>query len=228
MRIKINCKLQNHIVSTEYRRALISFLKCALINYNKEIFKKYYGNKQEKDFSFSCFFHIDYIKNNLIYLKEKKFHITFSFLDNNEAILFSNAFNNVKDKEFTIFENNFKIIDMVIEKEAEIKNEINCKTLSPIIIRDFNNKYVSLDEEKGKEILINKLNSILKNVDLPNNIEIENINVKKKPIHFYKNVKIISSIGTFTLIGDSKSLDYLYKIGLGSRRKAGFGMIDVI
>lgn len=228
MRIKINCKLEADVVSTEYRRALISFLKCVLITYNKRIFEKYYGNNQEKDFSFSCFFHIDFVKDNIIYLKDKKFHITFSFFDSNEALLFINAFNNVKEKKFTLFENNFKIIDVVIEKEAKIKNRIKCKTLSPIIIRDFNNNYISLADEKGKEILINKLNSILKHVDLPDNIEIEDINIKQKPIHFYKNIKMISSIGTFTLIGDSKSLEYIYKIGLGSRRKAGFGMIDVI
>lgn len=228
MRIKLNLELDNNLVSTEYRRALISFLKCVLISYNKEVFEKYYGDNQEKDFSFSCFFHIESIKDNIIYLKDKKFHITFSFFDSNEALLFINAFNNLKDKKFTLFENNFKIIDIIIEKEAKIENEIKCKTLSPIIIRDFNNNYVSLDEEKGKQTLINKLKSLLKHVNLSDDIEIKDINIKKKPIHFYHNVKLISSIGTFTLKGDSKSLEYLYKIGLGSRRKSGFGMIEVI
>ena len=70
MRLKIECLSENNIVSTSYNRKILSFLKKSLELYDKDIKDNYYGEPCEKNMSFSCFFPLQKIESDKIYLKE--------------------------------------------------------------------------------------------------------------------------------------------------------------
>lgn len=236
MRLKIECDLENHIVSTSYNRKILSFFKKSLELYNKEIKENYYGEPCEKDMSFSCFFPLQKIENNKIYLKKNNFKIFITFNSIIDGIHFYNSFILSKNKKikFMLENNSFSIRNIIkINEKPVLENIAIFKTLSPIVIREKreNKKdwYHFFDEKGIKVLKKNICYSLSKKFPIENleNIEIIPIDIKKTIVNFY-DIKFTASKGTFTIKGNKKILEYFYKSGLGSRKSSGFGMLELI
>lgn len=236
MRLKIECILENYIVDTSYNRKILSFLKKSLELYDKDIKDNYYGEPCEKDMSFSCFFPLQKIENDKIYLKENSFKIFITFNSIIDGIHFYNSFILAKNNKikFMLEDNRFFIKNIAKINEKPILNDIAIfKTLSPIVIREKreNEKdwYHFLDE-KGIQVLKKNFCYSLKEkfpLEDLKKLEVIPIDIKKTVVSFY-DIKFTATKGTFAIKGDKKILEYFYKSGIGSRRSSGFGMLELI
>ena len=63
--------------------------------------------------------------------------------------------------------------------------------------------------------------------ELVDTLKITPIKAKKVIIKFYEK-QIECSTGIFALEGDTELLNYLYKVGVGSKHSAGFGMFQIV
>lgn len=219
MRLKIECILENNLVDTSYNRKILSFFKKSLELYSNDIKDNYYGEPCEKDMSFSCFFPLQKIENNKIYLKENNFKIFITFNSIVDGIHFYNSFVLAKNKriKFILGDNSFSIKNIIKINEKPILEDIAIfKTLSPIVIREKreNEKdwYHFLDEKGIKILKKNLCYSLKEKFSLENleKIEIIPIDIKKTVVNFY-NIKFTATKGTIAIKGDKKFLEYFYK-----------------
>lgn len=237
MRFKFQFELENNLVTLDYRRKVMSFIKRSLDNYNKEIFKLYYEEPNLKDFCFSTYFPIEKFEKGKMVLKENYFSVIVSIDDVLGAMHFYNAFLGMKNKKVP-FDNNNKCKLTFFRKlvEKEIKSDVAIfKTLSPILIREHmregnKNWYYLLNEKKGLEILKKNLLYILssrfKKEDIEK-IEIIPIEIKKTVVSFY-DMQFPASRGIFAIKANKEILNYFYKVGFGSRASAGFGLLELV
>lgn len=236
MRLKIECGLEENTISTSYNRKILSFFKKSLELYDREVEKEYYGEPCKKDMSFSCFFPLEKIDGDKIYLKEKNFKIFITFNSIIDGVHFYNSFVNAKNKkiQFNFYENKFTISNIIKLNEKKINNNIAIfQTLSPIIIKEKITKekeWFHILDEKGIEILKKNLNYSLKDkfsLEILDQIEIIPVDIKKIIVNFY-NIKFPTTKGIFILKGNKEVLNYFYKSGIGSKKSSGFGMLELI
>lgn len=236
MRLKIECGLEENTISTSYNRKILSFFKKSLELYDREVEKEYYGEPCKKDMSFSCFFPLEKIDGDKIYLKEKNFKIFITFNSIIDGVHFYNSFVNAKNKkiQFNFYENKFTISNIIKLNEKKINNNIAIfQTLSPIIIKEKITKekeWFHILDEKGIEILKKNLNYSVKDkfsLEILDQIEIIPVDIKKIIVNFY-NIKFPTTKGIFILKGNKEVLNYFYKSGIGSKKSSGFGMLELI
>ena len=237
MRIKLYFTLENNKVPIDYRRSIISFIKLSLSEYSENEFKKYYNQKDNiiKPYAFSVFFRHPQISTQEIIVEDKQFEMNMTIENYETAITLYNAFNHQKNKKFSINQNSWKLQNIVLIPEKEIKeNKIIIKFQSPLCTRERNqNKdyYYSFENEKFEETLKMNIKEQLRitniSVESVDTLKITPIKAKKVIIKFYEK-QIECSTGIFALEGDIELLNYLYKAGMGSKHSAGFGMFQIV
>ncbi len=236
MRLKVQCKLEKDFVNLSYNRKILSFFKKSLELYNKDIKDFYYNSLDIKDMSFSCFFPIQKIDGENIYLKENVFTINITFNSILDGIHYYNAFLNAQKEKvvFKMGENQFSIKSIWKSKEREIKGDVAVfKTLSPIVVKEKlegKKEWYHLLDEKGIEILKKNLEYSTRGnfaSDLIEKMEITPIKTQKTVVSFY-DIKFPATKGVFLIKADRKLLDYFYKSGIGSKRSSGFGMLEIV
>jgi len=234
MRFEIRCKLEKKVISTDYRRKILSFFKGSLEEYNLDIKKAIYDDPERRNFTFSVYLPVEKIEKDRVYLKNNYIKIFLSVENMMEALHFLNALIGSKGKKISMDENSFVVerIHKRLEKEV-VRDEAVFRTLSPIVIREVregkNSWYHDFDE-KGLKIL--KKNTLYNLKDkfsksLLEEFEIVPIKTKRTVVSFYSS-KFPVTLGNFYMKGDKKILNYLYKSGFGSRSSAGFGMLEII
>ena len=196
MRLKIECILENNLVDTSYNRKILSFFKKSLELYDKDIKDNYYKEPCEKDMSFSCFFPLQKIESDKIYLKENTFKIFITFNSIVDGIHFYNSFVLAKNKriKFILGDNSFSVKNIIKINEKPILEDIAIfKTLSPIVIREKkeNEKdwYHFLDEKGIKILKKNLCYSLKEKFSLENLEKIEII-----PIDIIKMMQLTKDI----------------------------------
>jgi CRISPR-associated endoribonuclease Cas6 len=237
MRLELEFKVEERILPKDYRREILSFFKMSLEKYDSEIFKFFYDNAEQKDFTFATYLPIDYFESNKILLKEDRFKVFFSVENLIEGVHFYNAFVLMKNKPFIYGkEKKFTLTGIRKVQDKKINREmIIVKAKSPILIRERleeKNKdwYYLITEEKGRSILKKNILFNLKDKfseESLKNLEIIPIDVKKSIVDFY-GAKIQGSSGTFVLRGEKKLLQHFYDSGLGSKKSSGFGYLEIV
>ena len=237
MRIKLYFTLENTKIPIDYRRSIISFIKLSLSEYSENEFKKYYNQKDNivKPYAFSVFLGHPQINGQEIILENKRFEMNMTIENYETAITLYNAFNHQKNKKFSINQNSWKLQNIVLIPEKEIKeNKIIIKFQAPLCVRKRENKkdyYYSFESEEFAETLKLNIKEQLKitNIapELVDTFKITPIKAKKVIIKFYEK-QIECSTGIFELEGDVELLNYLYKAGIGSKHSAGFGMFQIV
>ena len=237
MRIKLYFTLENTKIPIDYRRSIISFIKLSLSEYSENEFKKYYNQKDNivKPYAFSVFLGHPQINGQKIILENKRFEMNMTIENYETAITLYNAFNHQKNKKFSINKNSWKLQNIVLIPEKEIKeNKIIIKFQAPLCVRKRENKkdyYYSFESEEFAETLKLNIKEQLKitNIapELVDTFKIIPIKAKKVIIKFYEK-QIECSTGIFELEGDVELLKYLYKAGIGSKHSAGFGMFQIV
>lgn len=242
MRFYLTLKLERKEFPLDYRRIILSYIKNALSNCNDgKYYDSYFKDTIQKDYCFSVVLQKPKYNKDKILLENNEIKILFSTDDRNKTglILFS-AFIAQKNKKFSIPNNNSMILKNISnQKQHDITNsKVIFKTSkgSGICVRDHNKEsnidkhYIFNDEkfqEKFKVVLKNQVINAGFSEEEIDNLKINPIQCKKIVAKHY-NSYIDSTVGMIEMQGNSKLLQHFYNVGLGSRKSAGFGMIDLV
>lgn len=242
MRFYLSLKLEKNEFPLDYRRVILSYIKNAISNCNNgKYYDSYFKDTIQKDYCFSVALPRPRYEKDKIILDNDEIKILFSTDDKNKTglILFS-AFIAQKNNEFLIPNNNSMTLKNISnQKQQEITNSkviFKTSTGSAICVRDHNKEsnidkhYIFNDEkfqEKFKIVLKNQaINAGFREQEI-DTLRINPIQCRKIVAKHYKTY-IDSTVGMIEMQGDSKLLQYFHNVGLGSRKSAGFGMVDLV
>lgn len=244
MRMKILFTAKDERFPSQYRVLVCSLIKNALEKADEEYFKSlyYYNDKKSKKikpFTFSVFLKEYIMGPDEINLKGRS-AIIVSTSDYNLGINLYNGLLKTKTYRFKDYEINIEKI--ILEKEKVVSdNEVICKTLSPIHLKDKNNKPINIASQEFKKTLNYISDVLLKTIrgeGLREELKFTPINMKKVVVK--EKIKDFSDItnkdimyieaysGSFKLEGNKEDIRLLIQTGLGGRRSFGFGLIDIL
>ncbi|EPY2302650.1 MAG: CRISPR-associated endoribonuclease Cas6 [Clostridium sp.] len=243
--MKLSCEYKTEKIPMYYQMLFVSLIKEALKKSDKKYFESLYiyeetkRNKRTKDFCFSVYMK-NFSKEEDIFIIKDKVIFNISSPNYEFMIKLYNGLlniNNFKYKEFSI--DKVKI-NLVNDKEIQNGQQV-FNTLSPICVKDKENKYLNIDDSNFNKELNYISNKILENFrgyGLVEELKFYPIKMKKKVVKedisaFRENTKrqyyyVNSYAGIFKLEGNVKDLKDIYMLGLGFKRNQGFGMIEVI
>lgn len=121
-----------------------------------------------------------------------------------------------------------------IPKQDILSSDINFKSISPVLVRNFENRKMYISDEREIQQNLNLvLNYQIKTyfgIDSPN-IAVSNISSRKKTVRISSNGKKESITSGFNLsgkiIGSPEIISLLYYRGLGSKTSLGLGCWEV-
>ena len=243
MRIKVDFETRNELLPIDYRRKFLSYMKGAIDEYNHDLYSALYGEgRNTKAFCLSIYFLPKVvIDKDGITLHSKHLQATFTTRDMLLGIHLVNAFMTRVNNWFPLADsgNELKVISIIKKEETVIStNVVQFKILSPIVIRDHNEKkdkdwYLTFEDEDFERVwkrnLITELQGVFRR-DVSGDVEalkIKSIDLRKTVVKSY-SIYIACTIGTLVLEGEMYLLDYLYKSGFGSKRGMSFGCVDVV
>lgn len=243
--MKLSCEYKTEKIPIYYQMLFVSLIKEALKKSYKKYFESLYiyeetkKNKRTKDFCFSVYMK-NFSKEEDIFIIKDKVIFNISSPNYEFMIKLYNGLlniNNFKYKEFSI--NKVKI-NLVNDKEIQNGQQV-FNTLSPICVKDKENKYLNIDDsnfDKELNYITNKTLENFRGYGLVEELKFYPMQMKKKVVKedistFRENTKkqyyyVNSYAGTFKLKGNVKDLKDIYMLGLGFKRSQGFGMIEVM
>lgn len=237
MKYHVALELKGNKLPADYRRTVISFFKKAISEYmDGAFYKELYDNgANSKSLTWSIRFSKPNFDNGVMRVADTKVDMTLKISDVQTALVYYSALLGMKDKKFNIGMDNAWVLKKIrLVKEFDIEEEIvGFKVLSPICIRRHNR-----DENKDNYITVEdagfamEINRKLKE-ELPymaekiDTLEYDFSGLKKTFVPAFA-IFIPVSVGSFYIKGDKNILDHINKTGLGSRRNAGFGLVEGI
>lgn len=238
MRFKLVFDLQNETLDSDYRPAILSFIKNALCQDNPDYYHTFYENGSvQKTFAFAPYLPNPVFLGDKIQVDKLSMEVLFTTSDYSLSITLYNAFLKQKLKPFPLKFNNsmtLKSIVMIPDRIIE-KDRIIIKLLSPLVVRqhckeDNQDQYLVYNQDGFEAGWRETLQPLLAQVTDSDGIEdlvIKPIKCKKVVVRNFGQT-IDSTIGILELSGDRTLLNYLFGLGMGSRRSQGFGVFDVI
>lgn len=230
---------KNREFPLDYRRVFIHFFKSFLTNENAgKNYDKYYGDATPKDFTYAVFFENPKFTKEKIKLGGNKIKLIFSTSDEITSYIFLAGFLSKKNTGVPLEEGNYMTLKTVrrIEQQTTQENKVIIKMNSPLVIREHtkeSNKdmYYSVASEefvtKAEEIIKSQLKTDGFDDEYLSGFKIRPLTGKKTVAKFY-GCYIESSIGTFLLEGNPAVLNRLIGSGMGSRKSAGFGCVEML
>lgn len=244
MRFKINLSAADKKIPIGNRFMICSLLKKAIEIGDAELFNEIYfyedkKNKKIKDFSFAIYLRDFKVEDSYINVNGD-ISITVSTPDYNLGIAIYNGL--LKIKTFNFKGYNLELKTVALLKEAKVKsNIIQCKTLSPIFIKDRSGKGIDVHDsnfEEGLNYISNLYLETYRGYGLRERLKFIPINMKKVVVkeevegfreETNKQFLLVDSYkGIFNLSGDIDDLQILLEAGMGYRRSQGFGLIDLV
>lgn len=244
MRFKIELNPVDKNIPIGNRFMICSLIKKAISDGDKELFNSIYlyedkKNKKIKDFTFSIYLN-DFKVNDCYIEVNGKIIVTISTSNYNIGIAVYNGL--LRNKSFTYKDYKLEIVKVTLLKENKVTtNNIVCKTLSPIFIRDKEGKAIDIYDDNFQETFNYICDLYLKTyrgIGLTERMKFSPINMKKivikEDIAGFQEVTgkrfifIDAYKGVFNLQGNVHELQILLEAGVGFRRSQGFGLIDLI
>lgn len=236
MRIKLFFELENTILGVQYRKSIISWIKHAIQDYDENLFQEIYHGNKKKTFSWASILSKPVFEKENVILQDNQFSVIFSAYNYIHALHLYNSFLKQKFQKYSLNKNSMTLINisMIPEKQI-ITDTITVKMSSPLIVRNHSREtlkdmYYAYDREEFQEyIRINireQLEAEKLDTSLLQDFEIQAVQAKKIVIPVYEKM-IECSIGTFSIRGNRKLLDYLYKGGIGAKKAMGFGLFEI-
>lgn len=223
MRYKLYFDLENEIISIQYRKSILSFIKKSLENYDEQEYKEYYNERDNiiKPYTFAVFFRDSKFEGDNIIVKSKILELNISINNYKTGAVLYNAFNHQKNKKFSLNQNSMVLKNIILLPEKNIEsNRIDIKFLSPLVVRqrdDNKDYYHSYQSENFIEVLKLNIKSQLQKENLSEQL-LEDFNIlpikpKKTVVKFYEK-QIEVSLGNFQMQGNKELLEFLYKTGI--------------
>lgn len=244
MRFKIELNPVDKNIPIGNRFMICSLIKKAISDGDKELFNSIYlyedkKNKKIKDFTFSIYLNDFKVSQSYIDVNGKII-VTISTSNYNVGIAIYNGL--LGNKSFTYKDYKLEVVKVTLLKENKVTtNNIVCKTLSPIFIRDKEGKAIDIYDDNFQETFNYICDLYLKTyrgIGLTERMKFSPINMKKivikEDIAGFQEVTgkrfifIDAYKGVFNLQGNVHELQILLEAGVGFRRSQGFGLIDLI
>ncbi len=242
MRFLLTLELETFDIPIDYRRIVLSYVKNALSNCNEgKYYDKFFKDTNQKDYCFSVILPKPKFEKDNILLDKKEIKILFSTQGKSkESMILFSAFIAQKNKRHPLPNGNGMILKSIQNKKTEeIYNQkviFKTATGSGLCVRDHNkekklDKYYVFNDNEFR----NKLSIVLKNQASRlgfNEEDISNIKINpiqcKKVVAKHYGVYIDTTIGMLEVQAKPEILQSFYDCGIGSRKSAGFGMLDLV
>lgn len=237
MKYIVEFELEKNELKADYRRIFISFFKKALSEYMDGYFfdEVYNSGAKKKSLVWSVRFDEPKFKNGMMELNRSKVVMTLKIEDKQTALIYYSSILGMKGKKFPLENSNSMILKRIkLVPENEIVEEITVfKVLSPICLREHDKEknkdwYYSYGEREFETKLRESLLADLEGLDSEiSELEFDISGLKRVVVPAF-NLKIPATIGVFTIKGDKRILNHILKAGIGSKRNAGFGLVENI
>lgn len=235
---KLQFKLENEYLPCSMDKLIVSFLKAATVNYDKEMYAELYDKSKSiiKQYTYSYYLPGAEFKDGRIELNKKEFSLFFSDANQSELLHFFNAFQLMKFKKYPIKNNSMMLLSIQMQKINDIKdNEIIVKIQSPLIVRKHNSDdnsdiYYTCGMDGFEEALKDNVRIFIEKTGInleTDDFSIQTIKGKKVVVPvFGRNTD--ASIGIYKLRGSCRLLNILCLAGIGVRRSEGHGKFEII
>lgn len=237
MRLKLFFELENHKIDVQYRKSIISWIKHALENYDKNLYQEIYDSNHKKTFTFATILQKPQFQKKEVILENNQFSVVFSAYNYVYALHIYNAFLKQKYQKYSLHQNSMTLTNIILIPEKEItEDKITIKMSSPLIVRNHDREtlkdiYYAFNKEGFEKYLRINIEEQLQAENLDTKIleefKITPIKAKKIIIPVYEKM-IECSIGIFEMKGDKTLLNYLYRAGVGAKKAMGFGLCEII
>lgn len=239
MKLKVYMSLDNSVINLDYRKNVLHVLKSALETLGGTVLEKYYKDTITKPFTFNVVLNKPTMSHSVKMITMKSNEMILNFSCSSEAFSdFYDGFYNLKEsgKEFHFgFDTIAKVKKIEIVKTSAITtNTCTYSIKSPICCRKHEKDYTyyyTPDDAEFEKTFYYVLGRQLAEAGFSNkDIEsVKLVDIKHKNVYIlFYDFSIKSFIGTITLSGPSKILNYLSEVGILSKHSAGFGYIEPI
>ena len=230
-------------INIDYDAYILSLIKTGLSTENPALFKELFGKPTQKNYSTSVFFpNATFTKDNIVLDKNGEMKLYFSTANTNLAINFYNSFVYLDhlDAEKLPFGHSY-LADVkklyTVELPKLTQDRFILKTMSPIVIRNDEGRFISCPNDSTEEGLAefndalrrNTFNKLRDNESLASTVK----GLKFKPIKMRKTVRksfglnIECTKGIFELEGNPTLLNFIQESGLGEKTGTFSGMISL-
>lgn len=242
MRFSLILELEKSVFPLDYRKVILSYIKNSISKCNDgKYYDLFFKDTNQKDYCFTVIFRNPIFKNELIILGKNEIKIKFSTDERNKLglILFS-SFIAQKSKKYPLENENYMVLKKIeIEKREEFINSraiFKTSIGSGICVRDHikeNNRdtyYTYLDSNFNEKLKVVLNNQLIKGGFNKTDIEkvIVNIIDCKKVVAKHYRRYIDLTTGIIEIKANPNILQYIYDVGIGSRKSFGFGQLDLI
>lgn len=242
--VRILIELKTKKIPLNYNYLILSLIKSVLSRENPTLFKMMYEDEEiqfrTKPFTFALKLEDFNIEKEEVLLKERVV-LTVSTNDYVFGSVIYNSFINTRTFQYQNLYD-IKIGKVNVLKERNINStEAVFKTLSPLVIKNKEGKFISITDEDYENELNYIANEVLKSsrgIGLKENLKFEPVLMKKRVVkekiskvtkRTSKDIFYITGTeGIFKLTGDKEDLNLIYKMGLGFRRSSGFGCLEIV
>lgn len=241
MRFQIDFHLEEQKIPSDYRRVIISFIKNALTKYNNgEFFDLYYAPGKTKPFAFAPMFSSITFNADAATVPYKRFRLVLSTGELRTAIVLYNSLNLQRGIPFKMPMANAMTLTAIrkLHETVITKDRARFKLLSPLCIREHDHEantdqYYYIESPGFHKAFSNVITTQLKQAfpqldeQILTQTSIKPIQCKKTVVKHHSQM-IEATIGTVEITGDEVILNHLYLNSLGSKRSAGFGLLENI
>ncbi len=239
MRFGVRFRLNpGEFLPSDYRRHALSFIKEALKSADESLFEQYYSKQnKQKPFTFSLSFKPSQKKEKgKIYLQSHEVVFHFSSFDAALLITLYNGIREIsKNKNLNYFNNILTISNIFYINTKNITyTTITFKTLSPILVRDIEDKkgkgFLKADDPIFFENLFFNVKSMAREF-LKYDLQKDEFNVVDHSLtHSIASLYggEIANKGLITIKAPIPILELVYHAGIGAKRSQGFGMLEVM
>lgn len=242
MRLELLFNLEKPEIPQDYRKIFVSYLKNTISKCNKgEFYDRYFGNINQKDYSFAVILSKPQFKGDRIELENNKVRLVFTASDQKRTgLIFFSAFIHLKNKYFPLPNGNGMVLKKInqLNEQLIVEPKVVFRTVigGGLLIREHNrdtNKdryYTALDREFDSQMK-QVLQVQARNAGFLDNV-LEEIILRplqcKKVIVKHFGVFVDATVGVFEMEAEPELLQYFYQAGLGSKHSQGFGLVDVM
>jgi len=242
--MRVECIFKGERIPVSYQYLFASMIKGAIKNSSEEKFREvyFYGEKktkQSKNFVFSVFMKEFEIVNDNFEVKGD-IRLIVSSPDSELMLYIYNGLLAKRKFMYKGYELNLQRINLLKER-LPIKGEALFKTLSPIAVKGRKGAFLDFEDEEYNDAL-NYISEEMvrgyRGYGLREPLEFVPVAMKKQVVKLkheeFKGLNedqilyVHAYRGMFRLKGDSEDLALITQMGLGFRRSAGFGCVQLV
>lgn len=218
LRIKFRPRFRCAVIPQDYRRGIISYMK--------EIIPDHYKDVGTRNFCFS--FELPSPIYTRKYVEFMGDHVDMIISSYPVNFLENIATGILRNRDMHLFGVTFTMESLEVIPTREIMTDKICfRTLSPVVVRDENNRCLYPNEKAFRGALCGSILREARFFGVPD--EISSVSYEfssEKHIH-YENA-VVENSGRITIEAQRKTLEMAYCAGIGARRSQGFGLLEMI